>query len=99
MPTAPNHPLSRWRSSFLQERHLNLQRVLRADLLLWFPELRGAPRHVVEALDLATSFEAWDRLRADRELAATSARAVVEGTIVALLRDHLRKPARRSVRR
>jgi len=77
--------LVRWRSGFLQGRHLNLQRELRADLLRWLPELSGAPATVVEAVDLATSFEAWERLRFDRQLSVKSATAVLETTIAALL--------------
>jgi len=77
--------LVRLRSPFLQERHLELLRRLRADLLSWLPELKGASAALVEAGDLATSFEAWDRLRSDRQLAPKAASAVVETTLFALL--------------
>lgn len=63
-----------------------MQRLLRADLLRCFPELAGAPSATVEALDLATSFEAWERLRFDRQLGAKSATATVEASVLALLR-------------
>ena len=85
--------LVRWRSGFLQQRHLMLQRLLRVDLLEWFPELAGAPAHLVEALDLLTSFEAWERLRFDRQLGVKAASAVVEESVRALLRGAGRKPA------
>jgi AcrR family transcriptional regulator len=78
--------IARWRSEFLQGRHLMLQRVLRADLLRWFPELDGAPADVVEAADVAGSFEAWDRLRGDQQLAVKAASAAVERTLLSLLR-------------
>ncbi|MBX3027819.1 TetR family transcriptional regulator [bacterium] len=79
--------LKRWRSPFLAERHGHLVTVLRGELLRWLPELRRAPAALVDALELATSFEAWDRLRGEQRLAATRARAVVERTVLALLRD------------
>ena len=88
--------LQRWRSAFLQDRHLRMQRVLRADLLQWLPELDGAPADLVEAVDLATSFDAWDRLRNDRQLNQKVAMAAVERTVSALLREspHRRPPRR-----
>lgn len=69
--------LQRWRSEFLQRRHRDLQRVLRDDLDARFPELTGADDELREAVDLVTSFEAWDRLRADRDLGPKAAAAVV----------------------
>ena len=78
--------LQRWRSAFLQRRHLRLHRALREDLLAWLPELAKAPTDLVEALDHATSFESWDRLRHDRGLGRRAATAVVERTALALLR-------------
>lgn len=98
--------LVRWRSPFLQERHVNLQRLLRADLLRWFPELSGAPSALVESVDLATSFEAWERLRFDRQLGAKAATSSVEAAVLALLRSlsagaagGARRPARSRARR
>jgi len=87
--------LQRWRSRFLQDRHLRMQRVLRADLLQWLPELEGAPADLLEATDLATSFEAWDRLRGDRQLTQKLAVATMERTVLALLRDRARRIQRR----
>lgn len=83
--------LLRWRSRFLQDRHLNMLRGLRADLLQWLPELEDGPADLAEAVDLATSFEAWDRLRSDRQLSVKLAVAVLERMTVALLRDGRRK--------
>lgn len=92
--------LVRWRSPFLQQRHQNMQRLLRHDLLRWFPEMSGAPAAAVEALDLATSFEAWERLRFDRELGPRAASAAVEATVLALLQAPPRRTAaRRGARR
>lgn len=79
--------LQRWRSPFLQERHERMQRVLRADLLQWLPELESAPAELLDGIDLVTCFEAWDILRGDRGLAQKTATAVVESLVVARLRD------------
>jgi len=87
--------LQRWRSRFLEGRHRAMQRDLRADLLRWLPELRDAPARVAEAVDLVTSFEAWDRLRNDQGLGLKAASAVVERTVETLLRARpvrLRRP-------
>ena len=77
--------LKRSRSPFLREGHASLVRGLRADLLRCLPELRRAPADVVEALDLALSFEAWDRLRAEQRLGSARAQAAVERIVLALV--------------
>jgi hypothetical protein len=87
--------LQRWRSRFLQGRHHALQTELRADLLRWLPELKDAPEAVVEAIDLMTSFEAWDRLRVDRRLGPKTAAAVVERTVDTLVRSRAPPTPRR----
>lgn len=78
--------LLRWRSRFLQDRHQRLLQGLRADLLQWLPELSHAPAEVLEAIDLVTGFEAWERLRVDRRLGQKPAAAVVERAVLALAR-------------
>ena len=83
--------LQRWRSRFLQDRHLRMQRRLRADLLQWLPELEEEPADLVEAIDLVTSFEAWDRLRSDRQLSRKVAAAVMERAALALVRTSEQK--------
>lgn len=77
--------LQRWRSPFLQRRHLALQRMLHDDLRAWLPELASAPVDLREAVDLVTSFEAWDRLRADRRLSPKVAASVIARTVHGLL--------------
>ena len=79
--------LKRWRSPYLTEQHHKLVRELRARLLRWLPELRDAPDEMVEALDQATSFEAWDRLRSDQRLGRPRARAAMERNVQALLNE------------
>jgi AcrR family transcriptional regulator len=78
--------VQRWRSPFLRARHAALVRELRAALLRWLPELEDAPADFVEALDLAVSFEAWDRLRSEQRLGPARARAALEHLVVTLVR-------------
>ena len=77
--------LSRQRSPFLNKTHRSLVVVLRDHLRRWLPELADAPREAFDAIELATSFEAWDRLRGDQGLPAARAQAAVEATLAALL--------------
>jgi AcrR family transcriptional regulator len=78
--------LRRRRSAFLRSRHARLVRELRADLLRWLPELRRAAAGLVDALELATSFEAWDRLRSEQRLSRERAQAAVERLVRGLVR-------------
>jgi AcrR family transcriptional regulator len=75
----------RWSSPFLVARHRRLVAKLRADLLRWLPELAAAPAELVEALDQATSFEAWDRLRGEQRLGRSRAAAAMEQAALALI--------------
>jgi AcrR family transcriptional regulator len=79
--------LKRWRSPYLTEQHRKLVGELRARLLRWLPELCDAPDEIVEALDQAASFEAWDRLRSDQRLGRPRARAAMERSVRALLNE------------
>lgn len=77
--------IQRWRSAFVARQHAALVRELRADLLGWLPELRRAPAELVEALDVALSFEVWDRLRTDQRLGRERASAAIGRLVAALL--------------
>lgn len=77
--------LKRWRSPFLRAGHARLVQGLRADLLRRLPELRGAPAAIVDALDLATSFEAWNRLRSEQGLSRARAHGAVERLVLSLV--------------
>jgi len=46
-------------------------------LVRWLPELDGAPRDLLEAMDQATSYESWERLRLDQRLSRPRARAAM----------------------
>ena len=79
--------LQRGRSPFIQGQHLHLVRELRAGLLRWLPELATAPSAVRDGVELATSFEAWVRLRNEQRLSRARAVAVVEHLVTTLLPD------------
>lgn len=70
--------LRRADSPFLRGRHAALARSLRAELRRWLPELEGGAEELLEALDLVTSFEAWDRLRSEQRLGAARVQATLE---------------------
>jgi AcrR family transcriptional regulator len=74
----------RARSPFLRGRHARLVRELRRGLERWLPEVRRAPPAVADALDLATSFEAWDRLRTEQGLSRARTQAALEQMVFAL---------------
>ncbi|HSJ96585.1 MAG TPA: TetR family transcriptional regulator [Myxococcota bacterium] len=71
-------------SAILRASHAALTRRLRVDLRRWLPELERAPEPLAEALELVTSFEAWDRLRSDQRLGAARAHAALERAALAL---------------
>jgi AcrR family transcriptional regulator len=79
--------LRRADSPFLRSRQAALARRLRTELRRWLPELERAPEELLEALDLVTSFEAWDRLRSEQRLGAARAQATLERVALALLAE------------
>jgi len=66
-----------------------LGRHLRSQLIATFaPELRrGADVLLLDALDAATSWDTWERLRVDQQLSPVEARRTVTLTVTALLRE------------
>jgi AcrR family transcriptional regulator len=82
--------LKRPRSAFLGSRHAMLVRELRRDLLRWLPELKNKPAELVDALDLATSFEAWDRLRTEQRLSRPRVMATMQRIVAALVSGAVR---------
>ncbi len=79
--------LQRLDSAVIRRKHALMPRREREALLAALPELASAPDAAREALDLVTSFEAWDRLRVDQRLGRERAEAVVEHAVLALLRS------------
>ena len=80
--------LQRWRSPYLQRQHILLLRGLRDELVSVLPEIEREDDWVVQALDMVTSFEAWDRLRSDQRLGRERAEATIEAAALALLAIH-----------
>jgi AcrR family transcriptional regulator len=76
--------LQSWRSNFLQKEQANMMRELRADLLRWLPEAKGASEELKDALECATSFESWNQLRGERKLSRKRSAAALERMIVVL---------------
>lgn len=91
--------LKRWRSPFLRDRHALLVRALRTELRRWLPELHRAPTNLVDALELTTSFEAWDRLRTEQRLGRTRAHAALECLTLTLVGELGRSSPRMEVSR
>jgi len=77
--------IQRWNTPFLQRNHAADTRRMRADLLRWLPELADASDDQLEALDLFTSFDAWNRLRVDQRLGREQTQEVIEASVIALL--------------
>ncbi len=77
--------LQRADSPFLRARHDRNVRDLRTDLRRWLPELGCADAAIADGLELALSFEAWDRLRTEQRLGAKRARETVTRLVAALV--------------
>jgi len=79
--------LLRLDSAVIRRKHALMPRREREALLAALPELDDASEAAREALDLVTSFEAWDRLRVDQRLGRERAEAVMEYAVLVLLRS------------
>jgi AcrR family transcriptional regulator len=77
--------IKRARSEFLTERHEALVSRMSKDLRRWFPELKRMDAPTVHALELVTSFEAWDRLRTEQRLGKQRAAEAMKQAMSALL--------------
>ena len=78
--------VKRAHSEFLQERHQVVVSTMSKDLRRWFPELKRMNAATMHALELVTSFEAWDRLRVDQRLGKQRAAEAMKRAMSALLR-------------
>ena len=74
-------------STFLRTQREQNNGILRLRLFAIFPELEGAPPALVEALDLMSSFEAWNRLKVDQGLSNFEARVSLETAFLSLMRE------------
>ena len=78
--------LHKAQSRVVQQRHVELNRFMRSQLVSALgPEIETAAEETLEALDLITSFEAWERLRSDQRLGRDRAARVIEESVHALL--------------
>ncbi len=66
-----------WRSPVLQKNYARNQRGLRKDLLDWLPEAAELTPARREAVDAATSFETWNRLRSHQGLSVKTSMDVL----------------------
>jgi len=79
--------LQKDRSAFLAGQREQNTAILRLRLFATFPELEGAPPALVEALELLSSFEAWNRLLVDQGLSNVEARVCLETAFLSLMRE------------
>ena len=84
--------IQRWRSAFLQQAYERSLRIFRRDLQRWLPEVEGegADPATVDALELALSFEAWDRLRMTQKLGVRRTTSVMRRMVVTLMAGTVR---------
>lgn len=79
--------LRRWNSPLLQRSHDEMVAVLRANLKRVLPEMASLEPPLRQALELATSFEAWDRLRTEQQLSSERAQRALQSTVEAILHE------------
>lgn len=87
--------VQRWKSPFLEEAHRTFVRRLRSELQRWVPELEKAAPEIADALEVATSFATWNRLRDEQRLSQRRAVSSMELT-VRLLAAELERQGSRS---
>lgn len=97
-PYKRSEALKRWQSDFLRGRHDSLVRRLRAEMRRWLPEFGECGEDVRAAVELALSFEAWDRLRSDQKLGPGRTLAAMERMAAALLGSPLAERTRQGGR-
>ena len=84
-PFRRSETVQRWNSRFLQTKNEEGVRELRASLKRTLPETDACTAPIRRAIELLTSFEAWERLRTDQGLGPEQARDVIETTLLELL--------------
>lgn len=85
MPYKVAAGLRRFSSPFLMEDHEHFIRIERKSLRGILPQSVTADRVLFSALELATGFQAWRRMRQDQKLCTSDARAVMRMTVEKLL--------------
>ena len=77
--------LRQWESAFLRGSHARFVTAQRAALERDIPETASAPRPIRHAIELLTSFEAWERLRKDQGISIREAKDAMGVAMLALL--------------
>ncbi len=77
----------RWRSEFLETEYRRNLKGQRERLLVFFPELKGAPPDLFEAVDTAASPETWIRLRIEQKLSFPRAKAAQARLLMGVLAE------------
>lgn len=77
--------LLEWRSAFIREERAKMAVGLRSQLREVFPEVPGLAAPLRHALEVMTSFEAWDRMRTDQGLGKERAQEAMRAGMLALL--------------
>lgn len=79
--------LRRFSSTYLMEDHQRFIGIERKTLLEVLPKTISSNPTLVSALELATGFQAWRRLRQDQKLSVRDARAAILLTVERLIAD------------
>ncbi len=84
-PFKRSEMVQRWNSRILQSKNEEMVRELRASLRRTLPETDACATPIRRAIELLTSFEAWERLRTDQGLGPEQAHEVIETALLELL--------------
>jgi AcrR family transcriptional regulator len=84
LPVKTAADAQRTRSSFLQTEHVRFTKMQREMLLFVLPEAVKGEASLLDAMDLALSFESWRRLRYEQGLSIEEALEVMDRTVAAL---------------
>ncbi len=79
--------LQRDKSEYLHRQIEENDAILRLRLYAAFLELEGAPPAIVEALDMLSSFEAWNRLKVQQGLSSFETQVALETAFTSLMRE------------
>ncbi len=76
-----------WRSPTIRAQRESMRHDLNVELLRWLPEMEHATSDLVDAINMATSFGAWDSLRGLQGLSHARAFGATKRTVLALTRE------------
>ncbi|NND00543.1 MAG: TetR/AcrR family transcriptional regulator, partial [Gammaproteobacteria bacterium] len=76
-----------WRYDLLRKNYQKLCDKFRKQALRFFPEMENQPADLVEAVDLALSFESWNHLRMHRGMSRKATIKTIKTTLTSLLKS------------